>query len=425
MNLLEMRKKHEAALAKAESILQTAQAATRELTANEISDIDTCTTEATALEAQIRVASAVSTIRERFPRGGATVVPANEANANDGVFARPRWQTREYANAFATYMQSRGRVMSETLALGDDGNGGFFVPFARQNAASYEGGSTSGAPIVPSQIEQTIIPLSAPVMAMRSLATVIPTSMDIKLPRKLTHGTAASKAESGGSNNAFGGADPTMEQFTLSAFMVGHIADISWELAQDVPAFLAYLQEDELLSIAELEESYFVAGTGSGQAQGIKGNVATGVTGVLVGTDNYAEELLAASFDVQSLLPPVYDSRANWLMRKSTGIVMRKQQFIDNKYNPVWVRSGNQDFFHGYAVNYSDQVDAIAASAVPMYFGDFKSGYIIGDRGGSGVSVKILDQPKASLGLLQVLSYRRVDGRVRRSEAIQPITLHS
>ena len=58
-----------------------------------------------------------------------------------------------------------------------------------------------------------------------------------------------------------------------------------------------------------------------------------------------------------------------------------------------------------------------------MVFGDFKRGYVIGERGGSGVNVKILDQPKALEGLLTILGYQRVDGKIRRSEALQPITL--
>lgn len=68
---------------------------------------------------------------------------------------------------------------------------------------------------------------------------------------------------------------------------------------------------------------------------------------------------------------------------------------------------------------------AIAAGNTPILFGDFNQGYVIGDRGGSGINVEILDQPKAVEGILQLLAFRRTDGRVRRSEAIQAITLHS
>lgn len=423
MDILELRRKHEAALAKAESILQTAQNATRELTATEIADIDNCTKEAAAIEAQIKAAESISTIRARFPRGGVDL-GAPVANENHLTFSmRAPWQTVEYANSFAAFLRSRGRVRGEALALGADGHGGFFVPMPGRRADSYEGGAASGAPIVPVVVEQTIIPLAPPLMALRELSTVIPTTMDIKLPRKTAIGTAAAKAESGAANNAFGGTDPTMEQFTLTANMVGHIANISWELAQDVPAFLSYLQQDELLSIAVLEEGFFVSGTGTGQPEGIKGNVGVGVSGVAAGTDNYATELTAATFDVQSTLNPLYDANAAWLMKRATGVVLRKQQYTDNKFYPVWQQDGKNATFHGYPVRYSDSVDAIGAASTPVYFGDFKAGYIIGDRGGSGISVKILDQPMAQYGLLQILSYRRVDGKVRRSEAIRSISL--
>ena len=66
---------------------------------------------------------------------------------------------------------------------------------------------------------------------------------------------------------------------------------------------------------------------------------------------------------------------------------------------------------------------SIGAASTPILFGDFQNGYVIGDRGGSGINVKILDQPKAMEGLLLFLAYRRTDGRVRRSEAIQAISL--
>jgi HK97 family phage major capsid protein len=55
-------------------------------------------------------------------------------------------------------------------------------------------------------------------------------------------------------------------------------------------------------------------------------------------------------------------------------------------------------------------------------YGDFKAGYQIGIRGGMGINIKFLDQPKALEGLLTVIGYQRVDGRVRRSEAIQGIS---
>jgi HK97 family phage major capsid protein len=61
-----------------------------------------------------------------------------------------------------------------------------------------------------------------------------------------------------------------------------------------------------------------------------------------------------------------------------------------------------------------------ARGASPLLFGDFRAGYLIGDRGGSELNLKVLDQTALALeGIIQMLTYRRGDGRVRRSEALQ------
>ena len=98
------------------------------------------------------------------------------------------------------------------------------------------------------------------------------------------------------------------------AFMAGILHQISWELAQDVPSFQQFAVGDMLLAQQLFEENLYVNGTGTGQAQGLIGNTGAGVTGVVVGSDNYASELLAATFDVQSALKTAYHQNAGWLM---------------------------------------------------------------------------------------------------------------
>ena len=68
---------------------------------------------------------------------------------------------------------------------------------------------------------------------------------------------------------------------------------------------------------------------------------------------------------------------------------------------------------------------SIAAGNTPVLFGDFGSAYIIGDRGGSAVGMKVLDQTNFINGIMTLLLYRRTDGRVRCPEAVQGITLHT
>jgi HK97 family phage major capsid protein len=66
-----------------------------------------------------------------------------------------------------------------------------------------------------------------------------------------------------------------------------------------------------------------------------------------------------------------------------------------------------------------------ARGATPVLFGDFKRGYLIGDRGGSAMIMKVIEQDAtlAQQGVIVLLGYRRTDGRVMRSEAIQGITI--
>jgi HK97 family phage major capsid protein len=160
-----------------------------------------------------------------------------------------------------------------------------------------------------------------------------------------------------------------------------------------------------------------MTGSGSGQAQGLIGNVGAGVTeepdtlGNLVSIDG--------TLDLIATLNAAYHANASFLMSRPTSIIIRKAQRQANLFEPVWTSSNGQDYLHGYPVQYGTAMPTAARGACPVLFGDFKQGYVIGDRGGSAINVKVLDQPFAVQGQVALLAYRRTDGRVRRSEAIQ------
>lgn len=322
----------------------------------------------------------------------------------EGTGTSKKVLSQDYPEAFYAYIGSNGQN--------------------RQSAALYEGSDAAGGFTVPLTVEGQVVPLAPTDMGVRAIASVIPTAMDLKLPRATTISTATAKAEGDGTgSNLFTESDPVLDQFTLSAFMAGLTHQISWELAQDVPSFQQFAVGDMLLAQQLYEENLFVNGTGTNQAQGLLGNVGAGVTGVAAGTDNYVSELLDATFDVLGTLKTAYHAGSSWLMSRATSVLIRKAQKQANLFEPVFTREGGKDYLHGYPVTYSTAMPDVATGKTPVLFGDFKQGYVIGDRGGSGINVKILDQPKATEGLLVLLAYRRMDGRVRRSEAIQGITL--
>jgi HK97 family phage major capsid protein len=295
----------------------------------------------------------------------------------------------DYAEQFLEYVQSNGRTIGASLSEGTNSAGGYAVPVV---------------------VDGQIVPLAPSESAVRQLATVIPTTSDIKIPQKGSFGTATAKAE----NAAFAENDPTLSQITLSAFMAGSMDKISWELAQDVPAFQNFVVDDLILAQQMYEENKYINGSGTGEPQGLIGNVGAGTTQALS---------LNGILDLIGTLNEAYHSTAAFLMQRATSIAIRKLQVGANLFTPVWTRVGNQDYLNGYPAYFSASMPANTGTNTPILFGSFKAGYAIGDRGGSGISIKVLDQTFAVNGQIALLAYRRTDGRVRRSEAIQGYTL--
>jgi HK97 family phage major capsid protein len=392
MQLFTLRKQREDVLAKADSILKAAESTKRQLTASEDFTLTSATHEVSVLNAQIKQIEKSNTILKQFP-SGQVLTDLRPGSFDPSVFRAPtKVLTSEYCSDFFRYIGSAGKEIG---------------------AALYEGAAGSGGYAVPIVVDDQIVPLAPQEMGVRRLASVIPTTSDIKFPTKTAFGTAAAKAESA----AFGGTQPTIGQFTLSAFMAGTEQQISWELVQDVPAFQAFVVDDMILDQQMYEENLYLNGSGTGQAQGLLGNVGTGGTYEPDANGNLVT--IQGTLALTGTLNAVYHRGASWLMTRETSIILRTSQVQANLFLPAWTRIGSQDFLHSYPVEYSAYMPTAARSAAPVLFGDFKRGYIIGDRGGSGINVKVLDQPLATQGLLVLLAYRRTDGRVRRSEAIQ------
>jgi HK97 family phage major capsid protein len=402
MNYFELKQQHAHALAKADSILAVAENAKRDLTTAEQSDVDMAMLTVKTLTPQIEAIQSKNTLSDVFKRTGGVGLLGGGNQKSQPTLQRPeRNLSADYINAFFQFVASGGTKLEAALYEGSDGAGGFAVP---------------------SMVDQLIVPLAVPDLGVRQVAKVIPTTMDIRIPRKGSFGVAGAKAESTGSPTSFPETDPTLEQFTLSAYMVGIVERISWELAQDVSSFQQFAVSDLLQAIAIYDESKLISGSGTGEPQGLIGNTGVGITEA---EEDSLGNLLSidATFDVLGTLKTPYHSNASWLMQRATAVALRKAQKQANLFEPVFVRDGRQDFLDGYPVEYSSAMPSIAAGNTPVLFGSFQDGYVIGDRGGSGINVKILDQPLALQGQIALLAYRRTDGRVRRSEAIQAITL--
>jgi HK97 family phage major capsid protein len=208
--------------------------------------------------------------------------------------------------------------------------------------------------------------------------------------------------------------------------MMGLTNTVSWELLQDVGMFQDFAVRDLINAVDINEDSFFVNGSGNAQPQGLVGNVGTG-TGAAYAVESTGAYLLDSTIDAVGTLKGAYYANAGWLMSRATATAIRRAQIQANLFAPVWTREGGRDYLHGFPVTYSQAMPALptatTAGVTPILFGSFQDGYVIGDRGGAGTFIKILDQPLATAGQTVLLGYKRVDGRVRRSEAIQGISI--
>jgi HK97 family phage major capsid protein len=304
----------------------------------------------------------------------------------------------EYSEAFWNMFKSRNFSNTANLQEGSNAGGGYLVPVT---------------------VDGTIVPLAATEAAMRKLALVIPTTMDIKLPAQLAKTVAVAKSESTTIDQAFGGTAPTFTQVTLASHMAGAVVPVSFELAQDVPALQAFLNADILRGITNYEENKFVNGSGSGEPMGI-------LNGCTAAFETVALSINAV-LDLTGQLNSNYYDNASFLMNRKTGITLKKAQLASNQYQNFFSSVNGQDYLLGYPIVYSAAMPVYSASPSvtgAIAFGDFRTCATIGDRGGSAVSIKVLDQISALDGVIQVLGYRRTDQRVRVAEAVVQLAIN-
>jgi HK97 family phage major capsid protein len=401
MSVQELQTQHAQAIAKAEGILSAAERQRRPMTANETLNFDGAMREAHSLKAKIDAAkpaptrSAPSSLdpdARRAQLGLAPRSPRVEENTGEPIV--PARFSRDYFKAFHGLF-----------------NGG---PLS---AALYEGSSPAGGYAVPVVVNDQVVPLAPADNAIRRLATVVSTKSDVKQPTVTTRALAGLKTET----SSFTASVSSLGQFTLGANFIGVEVDTSIEIAQDVDLVNAFVYPDAVSAFEEVEAPLFISGSGTGQPQGLIGNCGAGVTDEPDSNGNLVS--IQATLDILGTLKAKYHDNATWVMQRATSLIIRKAQVGTNLYEPVFRRENGVDLLHGYKVEYEGSMPTAARGNTPVLFGDFASGYIIGDRGGSALRMKVLDQSGFAQGLMTLLFYRRSDGRVRRSEAIQGLTI--
>lgn len=305
--------------------------------------------------------------------------------------------SKEYEEGYKKFVMSRGRVVPEILA-------------ANVSRADFE----SGGVVLPDTFDQQVIQLVKNDCIMRQLATIIPTTDDIPFPVESAKGSAASTDEAPGSSgsNNYHQDDPTYVIKKLSAYKITEVVPVSEELFQDYPAFQGYVANALGRNIAEAEEAWFIAGTGSSQPTGV---VTAATQGKVLATGNTTTiDFVADLNDMVGSLKSGYLNGAGWLMNRTTKAYLRKA--VSTTGQPLWPTNDPNNLL-GYPVYLSDSMPNLGANNKPVLFGNFGRAVLIGDRG--GLQTRILDQVDAKAGMYDFVGKRRVDQIVILPEAIK------
>lgn len=274
-----------------------------------------------------------------------------------------------------------------------------------------EGTDADGGYLVPEEFERQIVTTLDEANVIRSLAKVITTGSERKIPVAATHSVAQWTAE----NGAYQESNPTFGQKQIDAYKLTDLIRVSQELLQDSAFDLeSYIAGEFARAFGIAEEQAFCVGTGTGQPTGIFTENG-GTVGVTAAASNAitVDELISLVYALKS----PYRRNAKFLMNDATISLIRKLK--DNNGAYLWqpsVQAGEPDRLLGYEIYTSPYVPTVAADAFTVAFGDFKN-YWIADR--AGRTVQRLNELYATNGQIGYVATERVDGKVILAEGIQ------
>lgn len=199
---------------------------------------------------------------------------------------------------------------------------------------------------------------------------------DLQVPKS----TAKSSAGIIGEGGSITESDPEFGQVTLGAYKYGFSIQISTELEQDTGIDLvAFLASQAGAALGNGSGAHFVAGTGSGQPNGVVGASTLGTTGATSVDGVFsADDLIDLYF---SVIAP-YRRQGTFMMSDAGMKVARKLKDADDQY--LWVPglvAGETSTLLGRPVVSDPNVPDPAVDAESVVFGDLSKYFIRDVRG--------------------------------------------
>jgi HK97 family phage major capsid protein len=269
--------------------------------------------------------------------------------------------------------------------------------------------------LAPPEYVQELIKGIVEISPIRSIARVrSTTNRSVQIPRRTSTFAATFVAEQGSRTETTGyqvGMEeiPTHELYALVDISEQELEDSVFNLEQEMTGEFTE-------QFAKAEGNAFVSGNSVGKPEGIVSNSDVGVTASGVSASLNANSLITLYHAVK----PDYSRNGTFVMNRSTLAAVRKLQ--DGAGNYVFqagfsLQVGVPNTILGAPYVEATDVADVGSSTKPIFFGDFRRGYLIVDR----VSMSIMRDPftQATSGNVRYIARRRIGGQVILPEAIQ------
>lgn len=279
-----------------------------------------------------------------------------------------------------------------------------------------EGIDADGGYLVPEEFETQIVTGLEEANVIRSIAKVIQTGSERKIPIAATHSVAEWTLENGEIKES----SPTFEQKSIDAYKLTDLVKVSTELLQDSYFDLeGYIAGEFARAFGAAEEEAFCVGTGAGQPTGI-----FTASGGEVGTTTSSADITADNLiDLVYALKSPYRRNAVFLMKDTTVAAVRKLKDQNGAY--LWqpsIQENEPDRLLGYKLYTSPYVPEAKSGSLAVAFGDFNN-YWIADR--MGRTVQRLNELYAGNGQIGFIATQRVDAKVILPEGIKLLKVGS
>lgn len=390
------------------ALLETAEAANRDFTAEEKQSYDRMEGDLDSLGDRIERAEKAENRDEAFNRVDRRgVVPADESQSSDGEAA-------EYDRVFDSFLRNGISSMDA------DDRAFMQSKFASIQNAAGVGSGAAGGYTVPTSFRDKFVETMKYYGPMLREAEVITTATGAQLPWPTNDDTGnvgALLAE----NTQATEQDVTFGTANLDAYMyTSKLVRVSLQLLQDSAFSIdTWLPKKLGERVGRILNQHFTTGTGTNQPDGIVTSATVGVTGTgsFATTGGLSYDNIV---DIIEALDPAYQQGdgLKFMFHQSVRKALRKLK--DSQNRPLWepsLQAGVADQISGYGYVINNDMPTLAVGSKSLLFGNIEQAYVI--RLVSELQTMRLTERYADYLQVGFLAFQRADGTMQDAAAVR------